>query len=779
MPSKTLPPGDEPAAAPLARPRRRAGARAAPSTPPAAVAAAEPASRAHAADASIQAPARKAARKTAKAPAKAPVKAPAKAPAKTQAKAPAKARAKAPAKALAEAAAKAAPRTARKTASKARAPAAAGPGAVVGDASAPPPPALPLLPAAVIEAPADGSLFGRYGVLVAGEEPAEVELRGNAAGAALCTCLDFALSEDGSCAHLDALRGWLQGEPARAAAWAQGPAQPGSRIGVRPGARRRLLWLPGRECPAEFDERATQVLGAEPGLPDAEALRALLERAVRAGHEVQVEDAAWEQLAAARDAAWRVERLQAQLPQGPASDALHDLMPGGAPPLLPVQLEGALFAVCAGRCVLADDPVLQPLQQALAASQIWRRLFGVERVLLLAPGDELDRWRRLLPADAAGWSLTAIDNVAADVALHRSLAPELVIVHEPAAGGLWVDAERAAALLRLDAPHAIVLPAADWLSHPAELPLRLAFVDVQRLGAYEALLRAHGVRDEAGQLCGLDHLGRLHRTLESVLLMRSRDEVVQQLPERVERVLRVGMPAAEQMRHDALAAELAARLRHAQSIGWLPDREQRRLLGQVQALRRLCAGEAAPGLARAKAEALSAVAGEQRAEFPRLAVFSQWPAALDAQQSLLAEAGVACVRWRLGDADGVRREAAERWRSDADVRVLLADDRGGDAQDLPCADAQVVHLDRPWHPRQLDRRFARVHAPGQARLVPVVHLLAEAGFEARLAALPADRAAAVTDLLDAGATAGFMQGDEVQRWLDDLLQVLALPRAGH
>jgi hypothetical protein len=183
-------------------------------------------------------------------------------------------------------------------------------------------------------------------------------------------------------------------------------------------------------------------------------------------------------------------------------------------------VEGALFAVCAGRCILADDAVLQPVQQALAAAALWQRHFGVERVLVLAPSDQLDRWRRLLPADAAGWSLTSIERVAGDVALHQDLAPELVIVHEPAAGGLWIDADRAAALLRLRSAHAIVLPAADWLSRPAELVLRLAYVDADRGGAYAALLQAHGQRDEAGLLCGLQGLDTLRATLEPVLLMR-------------------------------------------------------------------------------------------------------------------------------------------------------------------------------------------------------------------------------------------------------------------
>jgi hypothetical protein len=639
---------------------------------------------------------------------------------------------------------------------------------------APVPPLPPAAPAAEITPPVDGSLFGRYAVLVAGEEAAEVTLRDARCTSVSCTCLDFELSEDADCPHVDALfKQWLA-DPGRAQALARGPQQPFSRIVLQRGARHRPLWLPGTECPPALAEQAEPLLAAANEAADDQALPRLLRAARDAGHELQVDEAVWTHLAATRDARWRVHRLEALLPQGPASPALQQLRPE---PLLPLQLEGALFAVCAGRCILADDAVLQPMLQALAAAALWQRHFGVERVLLLAPSDQLDRWRRLLPADAEGWSLTSIERLVGDAGLHRSLAPELVIVHEPAAGGLWVDAERATALLRLDSAHAIVLPAADWLERPAELPLRLAYVDRQRLGAYAALLRSHGERDEAGQLCGLRGLDGLRATLEAVLLMRHKSEVLQQLPERIDRVRRVALPTAEAERHAALADQLAASLARWQRSGWLPDSEQRRLLDQMQALRRLCAGEGAPGIAAAKAEAVLALLNDADAPVAKLVVFSQWPAALDALQTALAVAGVGTARWSLRDAEGVRRAAATAFQSDPDCRLLLVADAASGALELHCPDAQVLHLDRPWNPRLLARRFGRVHRRGQAHLVPVTQLLVEGSFEHALHALQARRSEPMPDLLDAQAAEGFVQGEDLQRLQADLASLLAPPAA--
>lgn len=628
-------------------------------------------------------------------------------------------------------------------------------------------------PLVEIQATADGALFGRYAVRVPGEEAAEVWLRSPHPGTAVCTCLDFALSEQADCPHVQALWSHLQADADRAAAFARGPQAVGSRIAVLHGARRRLLWLPGTECPASLNDLAEQLLGVPPDELDDQAVPRLLRAAREAGHELQVDEAAWAHLAAARDARWRVQRLETLFPQGPASAELQLLGTTEAAPLLPLQVEGALFAVCAGRCILADAPELQPMQQALAAALLMQRHFGVERVLLLAPGAVLDRWRRALPADASGWNLTSIDSVATDIDLHRSLAPHLVIVQEADEGGLWVDAERAAALLRLHSPHALVLPAPGWLQRPAELPLRVAFVDAERLGGYHALLQAHGERDEHGELCGLHDLDGLRGTLAPMLLARTLDEVRGQLPERIDHVRRVPLPAAVRGAHAAQAQALADAVARWQRLGWLPDAEQRRLVEQVQALRRLCAGDGAPAVAEAKADALRALLDGGDAPVAKAVVFSQWPAALQAVQVQLAAAGIAAAIWHAADRESSRQAAVQRFQSDPACRVLLVAEPGSGALELRCPGAQVVHLDRPWNPRLLSRRFGRVHRRGKAHLVPVTQLLLEGSFEdAVFSVLAERREPPVADLLDANAGEGFVQGEACVQWLADLAAVL-------
>lgn len=528
-----------------------------------------------------------------------------------------------------------------------------------------------------------------------------------------------------------------------------------------------------------------------PDALDEQALPRLLRAAREAGHELRVDEDVWTHLAAPRDAAARLQRLEQLCADGPQSAALQQLQAPDAPPLLPLQLEAAVFAICAGRCILADAPALQPLQQARAAALLWQRHFGVERVLVLAPQAALAHWRRALPPTATGWSLLALERVAEDAALHRELAPELVIVHEADEGGLWIDPERAAALLRLPGAHAMVLPAPGWQERVAELPLRIAFVDAQRLGPYDALLQQHGQRDDAGALCGLQDLDGLRATLAKVLLARPLDELRGQLPERLALLRRVPLPAAAQAQHAQRLQSLAESVARWQRSDWISATQQRQLLAQVQALRRLCAGvaagaamsgddgqdeAAATAVVQAKAVALQAWlhdGGPAGAPVAKAVVFSQWPQALQALQGELAAAGVEGVHWRSSDTAAQRQAALQRWQHESDCRLLLVADAGSAALELRLPQAQVVHLERPWNARVLARRFGRVHRRGQAQLVTALQLLLADSFEDAIERVLGERREpAPTELLDAGAEAGFEHGAALTQWRADLRAVL-------
>ena len=71
-----------------------------------------------------------------------------------------------------------------------------------------------------------------------------------------------------------------------------------------------------------------------------------------------------------------------------------------------------------------------------------------------------------------------------------------------------------------------------------------------------------------------------------------------------------------------------------------------------------------------------------------------------------------------------RREAQALFRSDPDVRVLIATDAAGEGVNLQCAHL-MVNYDLPWNPNRLEQRFGRIHRIGQTEVCHLWNLVAK------------------------------------------------------
>src|SRR5712691_6542758 len=92
-----------------------------------------------------------------------------------------------------------------------------------------------------------------------------------------------------------------------------------------------------------------------------------------------------------RDRSRREQRIAEVFPRGVRDSEVRRLLKGE---LYEYQCEGALFAARAGRCLIAGEMGLGKTIQALAATEIMARLFGVERVLLVCPTSLKHQWQR-------------------------------------------------------------------------------------------------------------------------------------------------------------------------------------------------------------------------------------------------------------------------------------------------------------------------------------------------------------------------------------------------
>ena len=579
-----------------------------------------------------------------------------------------------------------------------------------------------------------------------------------------------------------------------------GPAH--SQILLQGDDHRQVAWLPGHACPPAVRQAAQQRTdGAGHLAPDDDAaLPLLLRLAAEAHHPLQVDEAVWAHLAVHRDARARLHTLEAAYPDGPASTALRGLL---QVPLPVYQAEGALFAVVAGRALIADERGLGKGVQAMAAARLWQRHFGVQRVLVLCAPAQRAAWRRawlrfagtdptsgapqVMPQVMDGglhqrqalWSTTAgvrilsPEALASDAAHIAHWAPDLVIVDEPQQLALRADAWAA-----LDAPHALVLCGAALAEQPALMQAIVGWLDTQRLGPLAALHELQAASDAGRGLDDAD-IERLTTSLSRLMLQRLRADLADQLPPLVHTERLVVMAPGQRQAHDralALARRLLDGWLHS---GYLSDSDQWRLgvaLRDMQtAAHRADPTDPHSALAEATVQALAAQLDEwETTGAPRVAV-------LCASQADRAQLGQ-----RLGaraveaPANGGSAAAAIHRGHDGDQGDEGDEPGGGDAAEptavhlvapgepLPADVDAVVQVGVPWWPRRGPAGPRDAVAPGQQW----VYLVAQDSLDTGLFDTLAARIDAPRGLADGGGRS-YLQGERLTEWLQAVQAAVA------
>ncbi|MDM4765589.1 helicase-related protein [Pelomonas sp. SE-A7] len=523
-------------------------------------------------------------------------------------------------------------------------------------------------------------------------------------------------SEDGSCEHGRFLVEQI-GE--QALNDAQAPAY--SELWLAEGLQRLVCWRAGSSAPQALIDAAEALFDAEARLdPErSQGLDALLGLAAELGHELRVEAEVWAQLAHGAEARERLVRLESALRDQVELQTLAGL----ARPLPEYQWEAVLFALCAGRSLIADDLALGHRATAIAVIALSRKLFGLGPVVVLAPLDRHQAWRDEMSGLLGTWP--------EDVQLlQRDQAPladaELLIVD---------GVQHLESVPDLPTPQLLLLADRELLGEPL-LGSLLEWLDPHRRGPQAAWQRETST---AGK--------RLQRELlQSVMLSRRKRDLQPRLPATMEQELR--LDAEVELDQTALAQLRQAMLRWQRSQ-YLASGEQPALL---QALQKLRLASSAPEALAAKAQRmLSLLANLVPASAQRVAVFAQQDAtAVTLAEALRAE-GLAVATLLKADAAEARAEQLSQWHGDAGL-VLVAVDAACQGLDLVHEQAALVHADLPWNPALLAARADRINGV-QGRALPVFKLLVEQGFDAAQLAAQQGQAGLPSATLDHDASA--------------------------
>ena len=215
------------------------------------------------------------------------------------------------------------------------------------------------------------------------------------------------------------------------------------------------------------------------------------------------------------------------------------------------------------------------------------------------------------------------------------------------------------------------------------------------------------------------------------ILRRIKADVLEDLPDKYERILSAEMSTPQRKLYEAMRNEARTRLEEG---GKAFD-----LLPYLTRLRQICVD---PGMftegyegGSGKMELLSSLIPEYLEKHHRILVFSQFVKGLERLRAVLAAEGIPCYFLSGSTPAAERMEMMDAFNNGSGTDVFLISLKaGGTGLNLTGADT-VIHLDPWWNVAAENQASDRTHRIGQTRNVEVIRLIAADSIEQRVVEL--------------------------------------------
>ena len=256
---------------------------------------------------------------------------------------------------------------------------------------------------------------------------------------------------------------------------------------------------------------------------------------------------------------------------------------------------------------------------------------------------------------------------------------------------------------------------------------------------------------------------RLSRRIGPYLLRRRKQDVLADLPDKIEQVLEVELSEAQRATYAKLQDAARAQVDRLNDKGQA-GAARMRVLTALLRLRQACCDLRLLGASgedtavSAKLAALRELLGESIDGGHRVLVFSQFTTMLDLIESALEADGVSFCR--LDGSTKDRGAVVEKFQTDASISVFLISLKaGGVGLNLTAADT-VIHFDPWWNPAVEAQATDRAHRIGQKNVVTSIKLIARGTIEERVLQLQQRKRELLAGTVDAeAALASLDEGD--------------------
>ncbi len=452
------------------------------------------------------------------------------------------------------------------------------------------------------------------------------------------------------------------------------------------------------------------------------------------------------------EAKTRQEKLKEIFPEGTNSKIFDDLV---RTKLYPYQKEGVMGMFRAGRVLLADDMGLGKTVQAIAAVEVFARFLGVTRVLIICPTSLKYQWkseilkfsdrevciveglvhkRKELYRQDDFYKIISYGAVLNDLHLIEKWDAGLVIVDEAQKIKNW-KTKTAQSVKKIRSEYAIVTTGTPLENRIDELHSIVEFLDMYKLGPLFRFLHNHQVLDESGKMTGYRNLRNIKITLEDILIRRTKKEIRDQLPGRIDKNFFVEMTHEQSAEHQDYYNPVARLASKWIRLGFLEEEERQKLMTCLNCMRMVADStyilDPKTNYGNKVPEVISLIRDLLEYKGNKLVIFSQWKRMFELLIREFRKMDLQFV-YLNGDVPAIqRKKIIEQFRDDKDLRVFLSTDAGGVGVNLQQANI-LINLDLPWNPAVLEQRIGRIYRLGQKKKIQVFNFISAYSIEHRI-----------------------------------------------
>lgn len=573
-----------------------------------------------------------------------------------------------------------------------------------------------------------------------------------------CNCTDFAISQLGTCKHIEGVLHSLQKSKKRLF---QEVAEQGSeRIEIywqnTEPVNIKIRW------PAKVTRTLKQKISpffSEDGTLLAKPIDgvAALQRTIRSLTPAQKRKVRFSR----QISPWLESQIVEQQKRKRKEDFLKDVTSQKKSldmvkmPLYQYQQQGMLHLAFEERALLADEMGLGKTVQAIAAAELLRRTRAIRRVLVISPTSLKSEWEEQIAKftdlssliilgsrqkrieqykQDAFFYLSNYEQIRIDLdKINEILQPDLIILDEAQRVKNW-RTTTAMSIKKLKSPFVFVLTGTPIENRIDEIFSIMQVINPNIFGSLFRFNRDFHSFDENGKLIGVKDLHLLNQRLQGVMLRRKKSDVEGELPQRTVNHLFVDMTSEQRSRYDdyeyrmTILANIAMRRP-------LSKEEMENLQILLGCMRMMCD---TPYILDSKIKEspkideletiLEDIFSE---EGNQVIIFSEWVKMLELVEERLEKMEIGYALHTGSVQQKKRREQINLFKKDENCRVFLSSDSGSVGLNLQNAN-YVINLDLPWNPAKLEQRIARAWRKHQKRSVNIINIVTKNSIEERM-----------------------------------------------